>query len=88
MGLEARSLTRILKRLEEQGMISKKRDPNDGRSVLVYLTSDGVKKREYSRETVLKFNQAVQKGLDPAELQAYLKTSIKIRKLIEENDIF
>ena len=31
MGLESRSLTRMLKSMEEMGVIYKKQDPNDGR---------------------------------------------------------
>jgi DNA-binding MarR family transcriptional regulator len=37
MGMEATSLTRTLKSMEEKGLIRKK-NPDDGRGVLIYLT--------------------------------------------------
>lgn len=38
MGMEATSLSRILKRMEELNLIVRKPNPNDGRGVLIYLT--------------------------------------------------
>src|SRR5690606_23349294 len=38
MGMEATSLTRTLKSMEEKGLIERKPNPNDGRGVLIYLT--------------------------------------------------
>ena len=45
MGLETRSLTRMLKTLEEKGYIYRKKDINDGRSVRIYLTEIGMEKK-------------------------------------------
>ena len=36
MGMEATSLTRTLKSMEENGLIIRKPNPNDGRGVLIY----------------------------------------------------
>ena len=44
MGMEATSLSRILKNIEEKGYIQRKRNPNDGRGVLIYLTPLGLEK--------------------------------------------
>ncbi|MEO2051210.1 MAG: MarR family transcriptional regulator, partial [Allomuricauda sp.] len=41
MGMEATSLSRILKTIEERGYIERKPNPNDGRGVLIYLTPLG-----------------------------------------------
>ena len=41
MGMEATSLSRTLKSLEEKKLIERKPNPIDGRSVLIYLTVDG-----------------------------------------------
>src|SRR6188768_2197784 len=59
MGLEARSLTRTLKTMEEKGLIRRAPDAIDKRSVRIYLTELGKKKKEVSRETVLHFNGRV-----------------------------
>src|SRR5688572_3278991 len=52
MGLEARSLTRILKSMEEKGLIFRKADNADKRLVRIFLTKEGKQKKETSRETV------------------------------------
>ena len=53
MGMEATSLTRTLKTLEEKGLIIRKKNPEDGRGVLIYLTDLGKQMREQSKITVL-----------------------------------
>ena len=57
MGMEATSLTRTLKNMEEKGLIYKKPNPEDGRGVLIYLTDFGKEKRELSKNTVIQFNE-------------------------------
>ena len=59
MGMEATSLTRTLKTMEEKGLIFRKKNPDDGRGVLLYLTPFGKEKRELSKNTVRKFNETV-----------------------------
>src|SRR5210317_21935 len=48
MGMEATSLSRILKTMEERGLIERKPNPADGRGVLIHLTDFGREKRAYS----------------------------------------
>ncbi|MEC8832349.1 MAG: MarR family transcriptional regulator, partial [Bacteroidota bacterium] len=62
MGMEATSLSRILKNIEQRGYIERKRNPKDGRGVLIYLTPLGLEKREESKEVVLRFNQVVKEN--------------------------
>ena len=45
MGMEPTSLTRTLKTLEEKGLIIRKKNPDDGRGVLIYLTDLGKQMR-------------------------------------------
>ena len=59
MGMEPTSLSRILKTMEEKGAIYREKNPEDGRGVLVKLTDYGKDKREISKGTVIKFNDAV-----------------------------
>ena len=49
MGLEARSLTRLLKSMEEKGLIYRESDKNDKRSVRILLTKEGRDKKEKAR---------------------------------------
>ena len=46
MGMEATSLSRTLKSLEEKKLIERKPNPIDGRSVLIYLTDRGKVNRD------------------------------------------
>ena len=46
MGLESRSLTRMLKAMEDKGWIYREKDPDDGRSVRIFLTDKGKEKRD------------------------------------------
>lgn len=88
MGLEARSLTRILKTMEERGYIYKQPDPHDGRSVRIFLTDLGMEKRAISRKTVLRFNEVVQGHIPDEQLAVFFTVAQEINRLIEANDIY
>ncbi|MBF2709463.1 MarR family winged helix-turn-helix transcriptional regulator [Flavobacterium soyangense] len=88
MGMEATSLTRTLKSMEEKGLIIRKKNPDDGRGVLIYLTESGKEKRELSKSTVLKFNEAVKQNVSPEKLQNFIEVSEIINELISEKKIF
>ena len=88
MGMEATSLTRTLKSMEEKGLIIRKKNPQDGRGVLIYLTDFGKEKRELSRSTVLKFNDTIRKNISEEKLQHFLEVSETINELIQEKNIF
>ena len=88
MGMEATSLTRTLKSMEDRGLIIRKKNPNDGRGVLIYLTEFGKEKRELSRNTVLKFNETIRKNIPAEKLQHFMEVSECINELIQEKNIF
>jgi len=88
MGMEATSLTRTLKSMEEKGLIIRKKNPFDGRGVLIYLTDFGKEKRELSKDTVLKFNEAVRQNVSAEKLQHFMEVSEIINELITEKKIF
>ena len=88
MGMEATSLTRTLKTLEEKGLIIRKPNPNDGRGVLIYLTEFGREKRAQSKETVLKFNETIRQKVSPEKLQNFMEVSETINELIQDKNIF
>lgn len=88
MGMEATSLTRTLKSLEEKGLIIREKNPDDGRGVLVYLTELGKEKRILSKQTVLKFNETIKEKINPEKLQHFMEVSDVINDLITEKKIF
>lgn len=85
IGMEARSLTRMLKSLEEKGWIYRETDPNDKRFVNVFLTDVGKEKRNFAREGVLEFNNRVMKTVSKDELDIFLRVIEKINNVIESN---
>ena len=88
MGMEATSLSRTLKTLEEKKLIIRKPNPNDGRSVLIYLTEMGKVNRDASRVAVLKFNQAIKDEIGNKSLENFYDTIEKINNLISKKKIF
>jgi DNA-binding MarR family transcriptional regulator len=88
MGLEARSLTRLLKSMEERGLILRKADKVDKRSVRIYLTKEGKKHRDKSKETVLRFNDAVREEIPASKLNIFFEVVQEINQLIEQNKIY
>ncbi len=88
MGMEPTSLTRTLKTLEEKGLIIRKKNPEDGRGVLIYLTELGKEKRELSKTTVIKFNEIVKQNVPDEKLQHFIEVAEIINDLIAEKKIF
>jgi DNA-binding MarR family transcriptional regulator len=88
MGMEATSLTRTLKSMEEKGLIVRKKNPEDGRGVLIYLTEFGKEKRELSRNTVLNFNETVRKHVSEEKLNSFIEVAETINELIQNKNIF
>ena len=85
LGLEARSLTRMLKTMEEKGFIYKKPDPHDKRSVRIYLTPLGKQKKETSRITVKEFNNEVRKQIPEEKLKIFFEVIQDINKVVEKS---
>jgi len=88
MGMEATSLTRTLKSMEDKGLIYRKKNPADGRGVLIYLTDLGKEKRELSKNTVLLFNDTVKANLTEDQLKYFFEVSEIINQLINDKKIF
>lgn len=88
MGLEARSLTRLLKTMEEKKLIFREADPSDKRMVRIMMTKEGKKKKEVSRQTVLRFNEAIHEQIENEDLSTFFEVLQKINSIIEKNNIY
>tara|TARA_R110002012_G_scaffold322108_1_gene555902 strand:+ start:7980 stop:8435 length:456 start_codon:yes stop_codon:yes gene_type:complete len=88
MGMEATSLSRILKSMEEKGLIKRKPNPNDGRGVLIHLTDFGLEKRKDSKDVVLRFNEVVKDNLTPEKLNSFFEVIEVINKLVSDKKIY
>ena len=88
MGMEATSLSRILKSMEEKGLIERRPNPNDGRGVLIHLTAFGLEKRKDSKDVVLRFNDVVKTHVPKEKLETFFEVTEIINKLIAEKNIY
>jgi len=88
MGLEARSLTRMLKTMEEKKWIYREKDPIDGRSVRIFLTDLGKEKRVFSRNAVREFNSRVYELVSEDKMKAFIEVTQTVIKLIDDKNLF
>lgn len=88
MGMEATSLSRTLKSMEEKGLIERKPNPEDGRGVLICLTDFGREKRAYSRDRVLTFNETIRKNISEEKMNHFYEVAELINNLISNKKIY
>ena len=88
MGMESTSLSRILKTLESKRLIKRSPNPEDGRGVLINLTTLGLEKREDSRQRVFMFNNKIKTEIGSEKLNHFFDVSETILQLIHEKKIF
>jgi MarR family transcriptional regulator, organic hydroperoxide resistance regulator len=82
LGLEARSLTRMLKTLEDKKWIRRENDEDDRRVVNVYLTEEGKKKRELAKEGVIAFNNAIYEKIGEEKLAIFFEVMQKVSEVV------
>ncbi len=88
MGLETRSLTRMLKSMEESGLIYRQADKSDKRSVRILLTPDGKKMKEKAKEAVLVFNETILQQIPAAKLTVFFEVLQGVNKVVEDTKIY
>lgn len=88
MGMEATSLSRILKNMEDKGLIYREKNPEDGRSVFIKLTDFGKEKRELSKLSVFKFNQTIKENISEEKINHFFEVTDLINQLINQKAIF
>jgi DNA-binding MarR family transcriptional regulator len=84
--VKTQSMSQILNKMEEQGVIKRKPSVDDKRKVFISLTLRGkkmVEKIKYDRDEWL--NGLIEKSLTPKEKEILLKALPVLNKLIESN---
>jgi len=82
MGMESRSLSRMLKNMETKGLIYKKHDEKDRRSVRIFLTEEGIRRKEISRKTIRGFNERLRKIIPQKDLEAFFRVMTTVNQNI------
>jgi DNA-binding MarR family transcriptional regulator len=83
LGVEPPTVTKMLRRLEGCGLVERRRDPNDARSFLVYLTEKG---RSLEEPVALCWAQAEETalaGLSAGERRTFQKLLIRVRSNLD-----
>ena len=88
MGMEATSLSRTLKSMEERGLIERNPNPADGRGVLIHLTEFGREKRDYSKDRVLRFNESIRENISDEKIKNFFEVIHVINDLIQNKKIY
>lgn len=80
LGMEATSLSRVLKKMENQKLIYKEVDEKDKRIMKIYLTNFGIEKRKSVKDILINFNKKLFKKVNKTDM----KTFYKVLKIINE----
>ncbi|TYA92291.1 MarR family winged helix-turn-helix transcriptional regulator [Seonamhaeicola marinus] len=88
MGMEATSLSRILKTMEKKGLIERHPNPKDGRGVLIHLTDFGREKREYSKEKVITFNNSIRDNVSDEKMNNFYEVAELIVDMVSNKKIY
>jgi DNA-binding MarR family transcriptional regulator len=83
MGMTSSSLSRMLKNMEEDGIIYRNQDKKDKRIVNISLTDKGCKMRSKVEDVVLKFNAELFKKLDLKDLQTFERVNNMIKEQVK-----
>tara|TARA_B100000674_G_C37552137_1_gene783342 strand:- start:424 stop:702 length:279 start_codon:yes stop_codon:yes gene_type:complete len=84
MGMEPTSLSRTLKGMEEKGLIERRPDPNDGRSVRVFLTDVGLDARYQARDLVVGINERLASMLGEETIKELNTGLRKLNAVLED----
>ncbi len=91
LGMKNSSLTRLLKKMEQDGCIYRKISPEDKRVVKIFLTEKGVIRRKIAKKIVLDFNQKLLNKVDEREMKIFFKVFDIIKEQVvielEENQL-
>ena len=86
MGMSTSSLSRLLKNMEDDGLIYRKANEEDRRVVKIFLTPMGLELRAKVRKAVIDFNSKLSEIVDKADMEAFVRVNEIIRRQVA-NDL-
>jgi DNA-binding MarR family transcriptional regulator len=84
MGMEPTSLSRTLKSMEDQGWIKRVISQIDKRKVLIFLTPEGLLKRNLVKDFLLEFNEKLNQRIPQKDLDGFFSTMNILDQVIDE----
>ena len=94
IGMEPNSLSRLLKSMEQKGLIYRKKDEIDKRRVYICLTDSGIDMQQLALDVVFKFNEMILENTEPEKLTVFFdvmakvsETIVEFKELIEEEKL-
>ena len=84
MGMEPTSLSRTLKSMEDQGWIKIVISQIDKRKVLIFLTPEGLLKRNLVKDFLLEFNEKLNQRIPQKDLDGFFSTMNILDQVIDE----
>ena len=88
MGMESRSLTRILRAMEDLGLVIRVHGEEDRRNVFIHLTEKGKKMRNTSKATVLKYNKYLQDNIPTKKMETFFEVIGMINEITEADLVY
>ena len=80
-GVKSTSLSRMLNNMQDLGLINREVDPEDKRSVKIFLTPFGVEKRQIAKDVVRRFNEYLNSHISDKERLQLIKSLNRINQL-------
>jgi DNA-binding MarR family transcriptional regulator len=87
IGMESRSLSRMLKTVEDKGLIYRKVSETDKRVVRIFLTEEGKQKREMSKAAVKAFNKLLREKIPTDKLGVFFEVIDEINNIANNKDL-
>ena len=85
--IEAGSLTSILNRMEEKGIIERRMLNGNSRTYYIFLTESGKKLQKLVEQGFSKIEKEVWDGISDIERDAFMKTFLKINENLSKQEI-
>lgn len=85
--IEAGSLTSILNRMEEKGIIERRMLNGNRRTYYIFLTESGKKLQKLVEQGFSKIEKEVWDGISDIEQDAFMKTFLKINENLSKQEI-
>lgn len=84
IGMKSTSLSRVLRNMEEEELIFRKKEKSDKRLVKIHLTAKGEEKKKIAKKVVKEFNEFLIERLSTKELENYFNSIQSINTITEE----